>query len=158
MLRQHTPAYTPCSWSCRSGYKILLRFLCSVLVQVLGQHRGYQFRLKIRPHCGDYVFSDITSDFKHVVTISALWKLLRENECLVIAYSGSLWGSHHVRSARQFLLDSVTGDESTCVLLHHVRINFRYCLVAGSTWCHFVQRAPVVNRPRMATSKRWHDL
>lgn len=58
-----------------------------------------------------YVFSDITNDFERVATTSALWELLSENGCLVIVDRGSPWGSHHVRSARQFVLDSVAEDE-----------------------------------------------
>lgn len=30
------------------------------------------------------------------------------------------------------------------------------CPMGGSTWCHFVQRAPKVQLPRVATAKRWH--
>ncbi|KAI9911264.1 hypothetical protein PsorP6_009446 [Peronosclerospora sorghi] len=115
---------------------------------------GYKYDLIV----AGYVFSDITSDFERVATISALWELLRENGCLVIVDRGSPWGSHQVRSARQFLLDSVTGEENRregvrviAPCLHQFQ-----CPAAGSTWCHFVQRAPVVNRPRVATSKRWH--
>ncbi|ETO67343.1 hypothetical protein F444_15704 [Phytophthora nicotianae P1976] len=105
-----------------------------------------------------YVFSDITNDFERVATTSALWELLSENGCLVIVDRGSPWGSHHVRSARQFVLDSVAEDEDS---KEGVRIlapcpHHDECPVGGSTWCHFVQRSPVVNRPREATTKRWH--
>ncbi|OWZ05195.1 hypothetical protein PHMEG_00022761 [Phytophthora megakarya] len=106
----------------------------------------------------NYVLSDITNDFERVATTSALWELLSENGCLVVVDRGSPWGSHHVRSARQFVLDSVAedGDENESVRIvapcpHHFE-----CPAAGSTWCHFVQRSPVVNRPREATTKRWH--
>jgi SAM-dependent methyltransferase len=58
-----------------------------------------------------YVLSDITNDFERVATTSALWELLSENGCLVIVDRGSPWGSHHVRSARQFVLDSVAEEE-----------------------------------------------
>ncbi|KAE9040452.1 hypothetical protein PR003_g5391 [Phytophthora rubi] len=105
-----------------------------------------------------YVFSDITNDFERVATTSALWELLSENGCLVVVDRGSPWGSHHVRSARQFVLDSVKADEDgkegariIAPCPHHFE-----CPAAGSTWCHFVQRSPVVNRPREATTKRWH--
>ncbi|KAL3660035.1 hypothetical protein V7S43_014959 [Phytophthora oleae] len=105
-----------------------------------------------------YVFSDITNDFERVATISALWELLGENGCLVVVDRGSPWGSHHVRSARQFVLDFVADDEEgkegvriVAPCPHHFE-----CPAAGSTWCHFVQRSPVVNRPREATTKRWH--
>ncbi|KAL4169242.1 hypothetical protein KRP22_010165 [Phytophthora ramorum] len=105
-----------------------------------------------------YVFSDITNDFERVATTSALWELLSENGCLVVVDRGSPWGSHQVRSARQFILDSVAEDEDakegTRIIApcpHHFE-----CPAAGSTWCHFVQRSPVVNRPREATTKRWH--
>lgn len=57
-----------------------------------------------------YVFSDITNDFERVATTSALWELLSEDGCLVIVDRGSPWGSHHVRSARQFVLDLVAED------------------------------------------------
>jgi hypothetical protein len=30
------------------------------------------------------------------------------------------------------------------------------CPATGGTWCHFVQRAPKVQYPRVATTKRWH--
>ncbi|KAF1792176.1 S-adenosyl-L-methionine-dependent methyltransferase [Phytophthora cactorum] len=97
-----------------------------------------------------YVFSDITNDFERVATTSALWELLSENGCLVIVDRGSPWGSHHVRSARQFVLDSVAEDEDA---KEGVRIvapcpHHDECPVGGSTWCHFVQRSPVVNRPQ----------
>ncbi|CAI5744406.1 unnamed protein product [Peronospora destructor] len=105
-----------------------------------------------------YVFSEITNDFERVATTSALWELLSENGCLVIVDRGSPWGSHHVRSARQFVLDSVAenenGEEGVHIVApcpHHFE-----CPAAGSTWCHFVQRSPIVNRPREATTKRWH--
>ncbi|KAF4322156.1 hypothetical protein BBO99_00001310 [Phytophthora kernoviae] len=105
-----------------------------------------------------FVFSDITNDFERVATTSALWELLNENGCLVVVDKGSPWGSHNVRSARQFVLDSVAEDEDAKegVLIvapcpHHFE-----CPAAGSTWCHFVQRSPVVNKPREATTKRWH--
>ncbi|GMF65529.1 unnamed protein product [Phytophthora lilii] len=58
-----------------------------------------------------YVLSDITNDFERVATTSALWELLSENGCLVVVDRGSQWGSHNVRSARQFVLDSVAEDE-----------------------------------------------
>ncbi|CAH0473947.1 unnamed protein product [Peronospora belbahrii] len=105
-----------------------------------------------------YAFSDITNDFERVAIISALWELLSENGCLIIVDRGSPWGSHQVRSARQFVLDSVAedkdGGEGVRIIApcpHHFE-----CPVAGSMWCHFVQRSPVVNRPRDATTKRWH--
>ncbi|KAK1944602.1 Methyltransferase-like protein 17 [Phytophthora citrophthora] len=105
-----------------------------------------------------YVLSDITNDFERVATTSALWELLSENGCLVVVDRGSPWGSHNVRSARQFVMDSVAEDEESkegvrivAPCPHHFE-----CPAAGSTWCHFVQRSPVVNRPREATTKRWH--
>ncbi|RLN44937.1 hypothetical protein BBJ28_00017273 [Nothophytophthora sp. Chile5] len=97
----------------------------------------------------NYVLSEITNDFERVAVTSALWELLSDDGCLVIVDRGSPWGSHHVRSARQFVLDSVVedkdGQEDTRILAPS----------AGSTWCHFVQRSPTVNRPREATTKRW---
>ncbi|KAF4149806.1 Mitochondrial small ribosomal subunit Rsm22 [Phytophthora infestans] len=105
-----------------------------------------------------YVFSDITNDFERVATTSALWELLSEDGCLVIVDRGSPWGSHHVRSARQFVLDLVAkdanGKEGVRIVApcpHHDE-----CPVGGNMWCHFVQRSPVVNRPREVTTKRWH--
>ncbi|CAI5710408.1 unnamed protein product [Hyaloperonospora brassicae] len=106
-----------------------------------------------------HVFSDITNDHERVAIMSALWELLGDNGCLVVVDRGSPWGSHHVRSARQFVLDFVAneekhGDEGVCIVApcpHHFE-----CPAAGSTWCHFVQRSPVVSRPREATTKRWH--
>lgn len=105
-----------------------------------------------------YVFSDITNDFERVATTSALWELLSDNGCLVVVDRGSPWGSHHVRSARQFILDSVAEDEESneaariiAPCPHHFE-----CPAAGSTWCHFVQRSPIVSKPREATPKRWH--
>ena len=59
-----------------------------------------------------YVFSDITNDFERVATMSALWELLSDNGCLVVVDRGSPWGSHHVRSARQFVLDFVAEEEN----------------------------------------------
>ncbi|CAI5711383.1 hypothetical protein KXD40_001533 [Peronospora effusa] len=105
-----------------------------------------------------YVFSEITNDFERVATTSALWELLSENGCLVVVDRGSPWGSHHVRSARQFVLDSVAEDESGEEGVHIVAPCPHHfeCPAAGSTWCHFVQRSPIVNRPREVTTKRWH--
>lgn len=105
-----------------------------------------------------YVLSDITNDFECVATTSALWELLSENGCLVLVDRGSPWGSHAVRSARQFVLDSVAEDENSQESVHIVAPcpHQSECPAAGSTWCHFVQRSPVVHRPREATTKRWH--
>ncbi|CEG36372.1 hypothetical protein F443_15726 [Plasmopara halstedii] len=105
-----------------------------------------------------YVFSDMTNDYERVATTSALWELLSEDGCLVLVDRGSPWGSHHVRSARQFVLDSVARDENGWKQAHVVAPcphQFE-CPAAGSTWCHFVQRSPVVHRPREVTTKRWH--
>uniref|UniRef100_A0AAV1UXW8 Uncharacterized protein n=1 Tax=Peronospora matthiolae TaxID=2874970 RepID=A0AAV1UXW8_9STRA len=105
-----------------------------------------------------YVFSDITNDFERVATMSALWELLSDNGCLVVVDRGSPWGSHHVRSARQFVLDFVAEEENEKEGVHIVAPCPHHfeCPAAGNTWCHFVQRSPVVNRPREATTKRWH--
>ncbi|DAZ99234.1 TPA: hypothetical protein N0F65_008101 [Lagenidium giganteum] len=112
-----------------------------------------------------YVLSEITNDFERIAVVSALWELLSDDGVLVIADRGSPWGSHHVRSARQFIIDSVLEDaaeadesgetkESVRILApcpHHFE-----CPAAGGTWCHFVQRSPRVQFPRDATTKRWH--
>ncbi|TDH73605.1 uncharacterized protein CCR75_007280 [Bremia lactucae] len=105
-----------------------------------------------------YVLSDITNDFERIATTSALWELLSDNGCLVLVDRGSPWGSHQVRSARQFVLDSVHRGKNEMEGIHVVAPcphQFE-CPAARNTWCHFVQRSPVVNRPLEATAKRWH--
>ncbi|GAB9466090.1 Methyltransferase protein 17 [Globisporangium polare] len=104
----------------------------------------------------NYVLSEITNDYERVAVISALWELLSDKGCMVLVDRGSPWGSHHVRSARQFILDSVAEEEDETVKIlapcpHHFE-----CPAAGGTWCHFVQRSPQVHRPREMTAKRWH--
>lgn len=66
----------------------------------------------------NYVLSEITTDFERVKIMSVLWELLSEDGYLVIVDRGSPWGSHQVRSARQFILDSVnsTADFSVQVV------------------------------------------
>uniref|UniRef100_K3WRH2 Ribosomal small subunit Rsm22 n=1 Tax=Globisporangium ultimum (strain ATCC 200006 / CBS 805.95 / DAOM BR144) TaxID=431595 RepID=K3WRH2_GLOUD len=105
----------------------------------------------------NYVLSEITNDYERVAVMSALWELLSDKGCMVVVDRGSPWGSHHVRSARQFILDSVAEEEEedTMKILAPCPHHFE-CPAAGSTWCHFVQRSPQVNRPREATPKRWH--
>lgn len=60
----------------------------------------------------NYVLSEITNDYERVAVMSALWELLSDNGCMVLVDRGSPWGSHHVRSARQFILDSVAEEAS----------------------------------------------
>lgn len=59
----------------------------------------------------NFVLSDLTSDFERVAVTSALWELLADGGCLVIVDHGSPWGSHQVRSARQFVLDTVNEQD-----------------------------------------------
>lgn len=81
----------------------------------------------------NYVLSEITSDYERVAVISALWELLSDKGCLVLVDRGSPWGSHHVRSARQFILDSVEEEEDETVKIlapcpHHFEVcQFRMC-------------------------------
>lgn len=62
----------------------------------------------------NFVLSDLTSDFERVTVTSAMWELLAEGGCLVLVDDGNPWGSHQIRSARQFVLDTVNeqgGDD-----------------------------------------------
>jgi ribosomal protein RSM22 (predicted rRNA methylase) len=59
----------------------------------------------------NFVLSDLTSDFERVAVTSALWELLDDGGCLVIVDHGNPWGSHQVRSARQFVLDTINEQE-----------------------------------------------
>ncbi|TYZ57317.1 hypothetical protein PybrP1_008031 [[Pythium] brassicae (nom. inval.)] len=104
----------------------------------------------------NYVLSEITSDYERVAVMSALWELLSDKGCLVLVDRGSSWGSHQVRSARQFILDSVAEEEGESVKIIAPCVHHFECPAAGSTWCHFVQRSPQVQRPREATPKRWN--
>lgn len=75
----------------------------------------------------NYVLSEITSDYERVAVMSALWELLSDKGCLVLVDRGSSWGSHQVRSARQFILDSVAEEEGESVKIlapcvHHFEV------------------------------------
>lgn len=58
-----------------------------------------------------HVLAELPSDFERVAVTSALWELLADGGCLVLVDSGSPWGSHQVRSARQFVLDMVADED-----------------------------------------------
>ncbi|TMW68321.1 hypothetical protein Poli38472_005789 [Pythium oligandrum] len=104
----------------------------------------------------NFVLSEITNDYERVAIMSALWELLSDKGVLVIVDRGSTWGSHQVRSARQFLLDCVAEEENeNAKILAPCPHQFE-CAAKGNTWCHFVQRSPRVQYPRDATTKRWH--
>nr|CCA19192.1 conserved hypothetical protein [Albugo laibachii Nc14] len=104
----------------------------------------------------NYVLSEVTNDFERVKIMSVLWELLSENGYLVIVDRGSPWGSHQVRSARQFILDSVNDSEDFSVRVVAPCPHNEKCPASKGTWCHFVQRSPVVLRPRDGTPRRWH--
>lgn len=83
----------------------------------------------------NFVLSDITSDFERVAVLSAMWELLSDKGLLVLADRGSPWGSHQVRSARQFILDAVAEEEGERVRIlapcaHHFEV--RRCSMEGS--------------------------
>jgi ribosomal protein RSM22 (predicted rRNA methylase) len=116
--------------------------------------KGFKYDLIV----ASYVLSDITNDYERIVITTALWELLSDKGCLVLVDRGSSWGSFQIRSARQFILDSVLFDDDTEDIArilapcpHHFE-----CPAAGNTWCHFVQRAPRTIYPRDASTKRWH--
>jgi ribosomal protein RSM22 (predicted rRNA methylase) len=107
----------------------------------------------------NFVLSEITTDYERVAVMSALWELLSDKGVLVIVDRGSTWGSHQVRSARQFILDSVAQEDGEQEERAHVVAPCPHtfeCPMTGKTWCHFVQRSPRVQYPRDATTKRWH--
>ncbi|GLD94423.1 hypothetical protein PINS_up003034 [Pythium insidiosum] len=113
---------------------------------------GLQFDLVVV----NFVLSEITNDLERVTIMSALWELLADRGVLVVVDRGSTWGSHQVRSARQFILDAVSEEDDERVQIlapcpHHLE-----CAATGNTWCHFAQRSPRVQYPRDATNKRWH--
>ncbi|CCI39860.1 unnamed protein product [Albugo candida] len=105
----------------------------------------------------NYVLSEITTDFERVKIMSVLWELLSEDGYLVIVDRGSPWGSHQVRSARQFILDSVNSTADFSVQVVAPCPHNEQCPARKGTWCHFVQRSPVVIRPRDGTARRWHN-
>lgn len=79
----------------------------------------------------NYVLSEITNDYERVAVMSALWELLSDKGCMVLVDRGSPWGSHHVRSARQFILDSVAEEEEETMQIlapcpHHFEVWFAW--------------------------------
>ncbi|RLO09084.1 hypothetical protein DYB28_001209 [Aphanomyces astaci] len=72
-----------------------------------------------------FVLSDITNDIERIAIVSTLWSLLAENGRLVLVDRGThdhlllpsnSWGSLQVRSARQFILDSLTTNADEVVV------------------------------------------
>lgn len=81
----------------------------------------------------NFVLSDITTDFERVAVLSAVWELLSDKGVLVLADRGSPWGSHQVRSARQFILDAVAEEEEERVRIlapcaHHFEVRTLLCM------------------------------
>ncbi|KDO33714.1 hypothetical protein SPRG_19324 [Saprolegnia parasitica CBS 223.65] len=114
-----------------------------------------------------FVLSDITNDVERIAIVSTLWSLLADGGRLVIVDRGNSWGSLQVRSARQFVLDSLTTNQEEVIAsddaVPHVeggRIlgpcpHAKECPMKEGEWCHFVQRTPQVSQPRLPTPQRW---
>ncbi|ETW07606.1 hypothetical protein H310_02082 [Aphanomyces invadans] len=114
-----------------------------------------------------FVLSDITNDFERIAVMSTLWSLLAENGRLVIVDRGNSWGSLQVRSARQFILDSLTANAEEMVESNDATPRIeggkvlgpcphqKECPMQEGEWCHFVQRTPRVIQPRLPTTQRW---
>ncbi|OQR86146.1 hypothetical protein ACHHYP_10953 [Achlya hypogyna] len=114
-----------------------------------------------------FVLSDITNDVERIAIVSTLWSLLAEGGRLVIVDRGNSWGSLQVRSARQFILDSLTTNQEEVIasddavpVVEGGRIlgpcpHSKECPMKEGEWCHFVQRTPQVAQPRLPTPQRW---
>ncbi|ETV86268.1 hypothetical protein, variant [Aphanomyces astaci] len=114
-----------------------------------------------------FVLSDITNDIERIAIVSTLWSLLAENGRLVLVDRGNSWGSLQVRSARQFILDSLTTNADEVVVSDDATPRIqggkvlgpcphqKECPMKEGEWCHFVQRTPRVTQPRLPTTQRW---
>ncbi|KAF0692649.1 Aste57867_16288 [Aphanomyces stellatus] len=114
-----------------------------------------------------FVLSEITNDVERIAIVSTLWHLLAENGRLVLVDRGNSWGSLQVRSARQFILDSLTTNQDQVVESNDATPRIqggrvlgpcphqKECPMQEGEWCHFVQRAPKVVQPRLPTTERW---
>ncbi|CAK4645372.1 hypothetical protein LEN26_005058 [Aphanomyces euteiches] len=114
-----------------------------------------------------FVLSEITNDFERIAIVSTLWSLLADKGRLVFVDRGNSWGSLQVRSARQFILDSLTTNADDLAASDDVspriqggRIlgpcpHHRECPMKEGEWCHFAQRSPKVVQPRLPTTQRW---
>ncbi|OQS06464.1 hypothetical protein THRCLA_01485, partial [Thraustotheca clavata] len=114
-----------------------------------------------------FVLSDITNDLERIAIVSTLWSLLAENGRLIIVDRGNSWGSLQVRSARQFILDSLTTNQDQVIAsddaIPHIQggkilgpcPHHKECPMKEGEWCHFVQRTPQVSQPRLPTPQRW---
>jgi ribosomal protein RSM22 (predicted rRNA methylase) len=117
-----------------------------------------------------YVLSELMNDMERIAVVSTLWNILADGGRMVIVDRGNSWGSLQVRSARQFILDSLTTNQDDVLAADSDSLEPPHieggrllgpcphqneCPMKEGEWCHFVQRTPRVIQPRLPTAQRW---
>mmetsp|Transcript_4056 Transcript_4056/g.15652 ORF Transcript_4056/g.15652 Transcript_4056/m.15652 type:complete len:793 (-) Transcript_4056:1768-4146(-) len=95
-----------------------------------------------------YTLSELPSDKVRAAVTSVLWNCLAPEGCLVVVERGTAFGSHVVRSARQFVLDNSGGYATVVAPCTHDRP----CPMPQGSFCSFRQPAPYAPRETAALS------
>lgn len=90
----------------------------------------------------NYVLSEMPSDRARAAATALLWESLGPGGLLVVIERGNAFGSHVVRSARQFALDTYGSDARVVAPCAHDRP----CPLPPGQFCAFGHRAPYAMR------------